>query len=67
MDALIRKYDCGIVVKETSPAALEEVAERLLELFEDPDLADRCRACVMDHFDLDVSVRRLASVYQAIG
>lgn len=63
-DTLIAAHGAGVVVRDTSDDALEDVLDQLEALLDDPATAARCRRLAEDHFDLDVGVDRLIETYK---
>lgn len=62
--SLLEGHNCGIAIDPASSVSIRGGLKRLETLLEDRDLADRCRALAETHFDLDVAVPRLISVYE---
>ena len=67
MDDVVRRYGCGVVVKDDSAAALNAAALTLHELLDDPQLVDRCRAAAESHFDLRRGVDALVALYERVS
>jgi glycosyltransferase involved in cell wall biosynthesis len=63
MSELLRRFDCGVVLAETTDAALDEAALGLVRLLDDQESPARCRALAEDHFNIEVAVDRLAQAY----
>jgi glycosyltransferase involved in cell wall biosynthesis len=66
MESLLERYACGVVVRGSSDAALNEAINHLERLLSDPGLAQRCRNLAEDHFDLDAGVERLINLYERV-
>ena len=57
----------GIVVRDFNRDAYDRAVSDLLELLDDPDLANRCRSSAYERFDLEkVGVERYRRLYQRI-
>jgi hypothetical protein len=67
MVELVRAGDCGVVVDDTSGAALAAAASELDRLLDDPDTPSRCRAVAEAHFDLGTAVAQLADAYRRLS
>jgi len=67
MDELLARYDCGVVIGNTSDEALEQAVQELLRLLADPETSLRCRALAEDHFSLSRGLDTLMAIYQAVA
>lgn len=56
----------GVAVDAFDPATIAVGLQRLLELLQEPDIADRCVATAQQHFSLDEGVARYRSVYASL-
>jgi hypothetical protein len=67
MDALVRGFDCGVVLPGDSEEALDRAAGELERLVEDPGAPGRCRAAAEASFDLERGVEALLEAYDEIS
>jgi glycosyltransferase involved in cell wall biosynthesis len=63
MDDLISQWRCGVILDASTPAGIEVAATELLDLLQEPDLPDRCRAAAEATFDLERGLDRLIASY----
>lgn len=63
MDDLIARYECGVVLGDTSERGLGEAALRLGTLVDDERTPLRCRAAAAENFDLEKGISKLLEVY----
>ena len=65
MEELLARYDCGVVVRDSTDDELERCAAELARLLQDPSTAKRCRALAEDNFSLDHGVSSLIQAYKS--
>ena len=65
LDALVARFDCGVVVDDLSDVGIERASEDLDRLIDDPGTPRRCRALAEEHFSLERGVDALISTYHA--
>lgn len=63
MDALLRDYDCGVVVRGSDDSHLDDAAGEVVRLLDDPATPQRCRALAMQHFNLERGIDVLLELY----
>lgn len=66
MDELLAKYRCGVVVSDTSERGLSGAIDELETLLADDEVADRCRTLAERHFNLDLALDALVSLYAGL-
>jgi hypothetical protein len=65
LDALLPPDGAGVVLSGVDDDALDRAAHELLELLDDPDTPERCRAIARRHFDLEAGVNDVLETYAA--
>lgn len=63
MDELVRLWECGVVIEDTSDPGLEAAADDVERLLADPETPSRCRDLAERHFDLEGAVDQLIATY----
>lgn len=67
MDDIINKYQCGVILQDESSDAIDNAADRLLDLITDPEFVERARACAEEVFDLADAVTTLCGLYDRLA
>lgn len=67
IDEVIRQERVGVIVEDHTDEAYRESVTRLLELLDDPDLADRCRQAAERHYALDAACERQLEAYERLA
>lgn len=66
LDALLPRYDAGVVLSGTTEAELNRGVSDLVQLLQDSSTPERCHRLAVDHFDLDRGVERLIETYRRV-
>jgi glycosyltransferase involved in cell wall biosynthesis len=66
LDALLSRYDCGVVLTSSSESDLDRSLDELDRLLTDPALASRCRQLAEEHFNLTRAVTSMVSIYTGV-
>lgn len=64
-ERLVEEHRCGVVVRATDDASLEDALDELEALLADEDTPRRCRSLAEAHFDVANGARTLMRVYRA--
>ncbi len=68
LDDILESSRTGIIVRDFSSEGLENAADRLLELLQDPEVVLRCRQVAEKHFDVEDAVASYSRMYgRALG
>ncbi len=67
LDELLLPARAGVVVESVDDEGLDKAAGELLSLVEDPETPERCRALAERHFNLDLGIDRLVSLYRRVA
>lgn len=67
MAPIIAECNVGVVMGEFSEQACTEAARSVLELVEQPRIAQRCASAALKHFSLDQGVRGYRELYNSLG
>ena len=65
-DELIRRFGCGVVVRDHTDEAYLEAGTRLVELLAEPGVRLRCRAAAEGHYALEPACDRQMQLYQRL-
>lgn len=65
-DELIRRFGCGVVVRNHTDEAYLEAGKHLVELLADPGLRLRCRAAAEEHYALEPACDRQVQLYERL-
>jgi glycosyltransferase involved in cell wall biosynthesis len=65
-DEVIRRFNCGVVVRNHTDEACLEAGTQLAELLADPGLGLRCRAAAEDHYALEPACDRQVHLYRRL-
>lgn len=67
LDELIAQSRVGVTVTGVSHDEISRAAQQTMDLLQDPDTPDRCRAAAETFFDLRVGIRRISETYRRLG
>ena len=63
---ILEQYRVGVIVDDFSPVGFKQAIAELRELLADPELSARCRQTAVEHFSVDVAVKRYAEAYRQL-
>ncbi|PSW62345.1 hypothetical protein C0W54_05770 [Photobacterium kishitanii] len=67
MANLIKQYNIGVVVKNSSEQALITALYEMKNLLADPDYSRRCKQAALDLFSADVGAKKYNKIYQRVS
>jgi glycosyltransferase involved in cell wall biosynthesis len=67
VEAIVRDNRVGVVIADASPLAMLRGVDELINLLQDPSLAERCRKVAEEHYSLEHGAEAYAAIYEDIA